>query len=187
MPTPVPVLVHLTVPQPEPDTQPRPAKGHLDVTLLKRTTSGNTVYLPTHFDPVLLDPEGRATLYLYPTPPDSAYRIAEHVPGGISRTVQVLATPPTDPPTPINYADLPDIDPTSLLPQTPTIPAWQNAIDTITALLQGATPPNPTDPTGLSSGGSVHLGEGPPPTVIPGARLKDIYIDTLTNNLYELT
>ena len=56
MPTPVPVLVHLTVPQPEPDTQPRPAKGHLDVTLLKRTTSGNTVYLPTHFDPVLLDP-----------------------------------------------------------------------------------------------------------------------------------
>ena len=178
MPTPVPVLVHLTI-------HGRPAKGHLDVTLLKRTTSGNTVYLPTQSDPVLLDPEGRATLYLYPTPPDSAYRITEHVPGGISRTVQVLATP--IPPTPINYADLLDIDPTTLLPQTPTIPAWQNAIDTITALCQGATPPNPTDPTGLSSGGSVHLGEGPPPTVIPGARLKDIYIDTLTNNLYELT
>ena len=148
MPTPVPVLVHLTVPQPEPDTQPRPAKGHLDVALLKRLHNAPdpVIILPTSVDPILLDPEGRATLYLYPTPPDSAYRITEHVPGGITRTVQILATPPTDPPTPINYADLPDIDPTTLLPSTPSIPAWQNAIDTITALLQGATPPNPTDP-----------------------------------------
>lgn len=38
----------------------------------------------------------------------------------------------------------------------------------------------------LSSGGSVHLGTGPPPDLIVGAKVGDVYIDTATGDLYEL-
>lgn len=39
---------------------------------------------------------------------------------------------------------------------------------------------------GLSSGGAVHLGEGPPPDLIVGAVVGDVYIDTETGTIYAL-
>lgn len=38
----------------------------------------------------------------------------------------------------------------------------------------------------LSSGGSIHVGDGPPPDFIYGARISDVYIDTETGDLYRL-
>lgn len=38
----------------------------------------------------------------------------------------------------------------------------------------------------LSSGGSIHYGDGPPPTFIAGALVGDVYIDALTGALYTL-
>lgn len=38
----------------------------------------------------------------------------------------------------------------------------------------------------LSSGGSIHVGDGPPPYFIHGARIGDVYIDTETGDLYRL-
>ena len=38
----------------------------------------------------------------------------------------------------------------------------------------------------LSSGGSIHVGDGPPPDFIYGARIGDVYIDTETGDLYKL-
>lgn len=40
--------------------------------------------------------------------------------------------------------------------------------------------------SGLSSGGAVHLGEGPPPDLIVGAVVGDVYIDTVTGTIYAL-
>lgn len=38
----------------------------------------------------------------------------------------------------------------------------------------------------MSSGGSIHLGEGPPPDFIPGSKVGDVYIDQTNLNIYQM-
>lgn len=38
----------------------------------------------------------------------------------------------------------------------------------------------------LSAGGSIFLGEGPPPDLIPGVKVGDVYVNTATGDLYRL-
>lgn len=69
-------------------------------------------------------------------------------------------------------------------------PAWWKALESIEAgevdpeFVRGVVSDELAER--LSSGGSIHHGEGEPPAFIRGARVGDVYIDTLTGDLYTL-
>ena len=87
---------------------------------------------------------------------------------------------------PFDFDELIDVDPSSSLPDAGTelAEALIDHIDASKAIIQNIV--DQLSGIALSSGGAVHLGDGPPPLFIPGAQVKDIYSDQLTGNIYLL-
>lgn len=140
------------------------------------------IILPSSSRETLVD--GECTLVLDPTGPDWCWKIVERVPDGVVRYVVVPDVEAVD------YGDLVDVDPATLDPAAEPEAAWWVALQDVAA---GAVDPAIVQAAvdaaldgRLSSGGSVHLGEGPPPELIVGARVGDIYIDTIDGTIYQL-
>lgn len=104
------VLVDLAVASRHGSTDP--ALGRLLVTPLRRHREGDTIILEHAYAQVLVD--GKTTLELDPTTAGTTgWKIYEEIlgGGGITRYVSVPAASDD----PVQYADLPDIDPETLI------------------------------------------------------------------------
>lgn len=142
-------------------------------------------------------PPGPVTVEVAPTDGAHwAWKVTERIKPW---SVRYVVVPDSD--EPVNYKDLVDIDPDTLAPTAENDPVWwahqqgfeQEIRDQIAELELGAIDPEVLENAVqavvtniLSSGGSVHNGEGPPPDLIVGAKVGDIYIDTTTGFMYEL-
>lgn len=101
-----------------------PAAGYLDCapTLRRHIDAADDyVVLPQQFTATLVG--GKIQLTLAPTTATWVWRITERVPGGIVRYVSVPASGTFE------YGDLADVDPDTLNPTTPVIPAYQALLD----------------------------------------------------------
>jgi hypothetical protein len=132
------ILISLTTPST--DGARRPAAGSLRFEPTRRLTAPPDVTLPVPAT-VALDAGGRATVTLLPSGADWCWRVMEAVTGGIVRYVAVPDSEET-----VDYATLTDIDPATLTPAEPAVPAWtdavarmQDALESVATLL-GVTP-----------------------------------------------
>lgn len=114
--------VHVDLGAPEPDGGLRPpegiaGRGALHCRPTRRHRDGAKLVLPDPFVVPLTDGEG--TVNLRPTAPGWAWELAERYTGGVTRTVLV---PDSD--EVVEYADLVDVDPTTLEPDAEPEAAW---------------------------------------------------------------
>lgn len=165
-------------------TGPRPASGVVECDPLRRRpdSEGPGVVLPAGVRAELAS--GQVVVELEA---DWVWRIIETPVGGATRHVLV---PAGDPQVVLHYRDLPDVDPATLEPGAEPEAAWWVALSQVQAgTVDPAAVAAAVDEAldgRLSSGGSTHLGQGAPPDLIVGARVGDIYIDTVSGTIYRL-
>lgn len=100
-----------------------PVKGYVSLVPTRRVTVGDEVRLPTALR-VRLE-AGEASVELMPSTTQWVWRVAELVPGGITRYVAV-----PDSELAVEYADLESVDPSSLDVSSASVPAWEIATRT---------------------------------------------------------
>lgn len=126
-------VVEVDLRRPAQDGTDVAAKGSLECSPTVRRNVDEHIVLPDSFRAKLVD--GKVTLNLAPTVDGTwAWEIIERTQDGAERLVSVA-----DSVTPLNYADLPDVDPDTLDPAAPLTPAWQAYLDgRILALIANA-------------------------------------------------
>ncbi len=117
-------LVHFDLADPAGD----PLAGYVGLVPTRRVTVGDEIRLPTALR-VRLE-SGEASVELMPSTTQWVWRVAELVPGGITRYV---AVPDTD--TVVEYAALESVDPSSLDVSSASVPAWEIATRTAQEML----------------------------------------------------
>lgn len=105
-----------------------PVKGYVSLVPTRRVTVGDEVRLPTALR-VRLE-AGEASVELMPSTTQWVWRVAELVPGGITRYVAV-----PDSEMAVEYADLESVDPSSLDVSSASVPAWEIATRTAQDML----------------------------------------------------
>lgn len=105
-----------------------PVKGYVSLVPTRRVTVGDEVRLPTALR-VRLE-AGEASVELMPSTTQWVWRVAELVPGGITRYVAV-----PDSELAVEYADLESVDPSSLDVSSASVPAWEIATRTTQDML----------------------------------------------------
>lgn len=105
-----------------------PVKGYVSLVPTRRVTVGDEVRLPTALR-VRLE-AGEASVELMPSTTQWVWRVAELVPGGITRYVAV-----PDSELAVEYADLESVDPSSLDVSSASVPAWEIATRTAQDML----------------------------------------------------
>lgn len=105
-----------------------PVKGYVSLVPTRRVTVGDEVRLPTALR-VRLE-AGEASVELMPSTTQWVWRVAELVPGGITRYVAV-----PDSELAVEYADLESVDPSSLDVPSASVPAWEIATRTAQDML----------------------------------------------------
>ena len=104
--------------------------------------------LPASMPPVRLV-AGEATLHLAPTGAGWCWQIIERTPHGKTRYVLVPDSVAT-----LDYADLVDVDPTTLAATAAAVPAWEAAVSAVEGYAQAAA-----DSAALAAGSAEHVGE----------------------------
>lgn len=105
-----------------------PVKGYVSLVPTRRVTVGDEVRLPTALR-VRLE-AGEASVELMPSTTQWVWRVAELVPGGITRYIAV-----PDSEMAVEYADLESVDPSSLDVSSASVPAWEIATRTAQDML----------------------------------------------------
>lgn len=105
-----------------------PVKGYVSLVPTRRVTVGDEVRLPTALR-VRLE-AGEASVELMPSTTQWVWRVAELVPGGITRYVAVPNSELA-----VEYADLESVDPSSLDVSSASVPAWEIATRTTQEML----------------------------------------------------
>lgn len=125
---------------------------------------------------------GAGSITLSHIPADCYWRVSFRTRTVYFRRTVILPSGPG----PFDFDDLIDVDPQTALPDAGTalaeafldnVNSAKAEIEALVEQLSGVT---------VSSGGSIHLGDGPPPDLIPGAQVKDVYLDNLTGHIYIL-
>ncbi len=103
------------------------AVGALRWTPTKRREAGDTVVVPAGFAPELID--GAVNVEAAPTTADWVWRVDEQIPG-VSSSTRFFAVPNL---AEVNYTDLIEVDPATLVPTADPDPAWYAYVDTLAA------------------------------------------------------